>query len=199
MKKGGLLYCFAVSVLMLYGCANSKENEESHQPQTNTPTEEQTSQNNEEESQQDTTLMEFGKEFQPPHFQVEKFNVAKTTEGNLEITIDYVFDQELFEFLKSKPIEYYYVVHYPTQLAESTTVTESNIIKGETISDSTTQMNYSIQLNQDIPENFDIDSLVKEPVGFQLYVLDKNKDPEFIIDDIYHYSDSSSTVLLDLQ
>lgn len=84
-------------------------------------------------------------------------------------------------------------------MAESTNVTESNIIKGETISDSTTQMNYSIQLNQDIPENFDIDSLVNEPVGFQLYVLDKNKDPEFIIDDIYHYSDLRSVALLDLQ
>jgi hypothetical protein len=41
--------------------------------------------------------------------------------------------------------------------------------------------------SEDIPEDYDSQSLTDEPIDFQLIILNKEKDPVHIIDDIYHY------------
>ncbi|SJN40427.1 BH2809 unknown [Marinilactibacillus psychrotolerans 42ea] len=188
MKKVALINWLLGSVLMISGCSLVSVTDKSDKKQMDTMNVEK-SKKEEAVSQKKTDLIDFEEEFQPPHFQVEDFSISNTVDEKMHITIDYTFDQELFDFMKSNSPEYYYLIEYPTQLVENTNLVKSDIIKGVELDESSTQMTYSIEIEEEIPEGFDIDSLMKEPTGFQLFILNKDKDPIHIIDDIYYYSD----------
>lgn len=188
IKKAALINWLLGSVLMISGCSLVSVTDESDKKQMDTMNVEK-SKKEEAVSQKKTDLIEFGEEFQPPHFQVEDFSISNTVDEKMHITIDYTFDQELFDFMKSNSPEYYYLIEYPTQLVENTNLVKSDIIKGPELEESSTQMAYSIEIEEEIPDNFDIHSLMEEPTGFQLFILNKDKHPTYIVDDIYHYSD----------
>lgn len=171
-----------ILTLIFSGCSSSNNDTEENpteKPEENTPESEHLQQNN--------SPMNFGEAFQPPHFQVEGFTVTNSYEGQLSIQIDYVFDDELFNFIKDNQLEYYYRIVYPTQLKEDINLESSGDIHGESLTESSSQMNGSIEVSEDIPEDYDSQSLTDEPIDFQLIILNKDKDPVHIIDDIYHY------------
>ena len=189
MKNILLIGNLVIFILIFSGC--SLINESNHGDKE-TLTESEMEESTEKKgaiSQQKESPIDFGEEFHPPHFQVENFDVSIAEGDKLSIRVDYVFDQELFNFIKDKSPEYYYIIQYPSQLGEDLDLKRSDYIKGITIIESSSQMNYSIEIKEEVPEDYNINPIIKEPIGFQLIILNKNKYPVHIIDDIYFYSD----------
>lgn len=195
MKNLFLAGSLVIVLFFFSGCSSTSEGTNNNQEKQTSALIEKSDQDQVEGSQQSTKQNNFGKEFMPPHFQVEQFQVS-AIENNQKMLIqmDYVFDQELFDFIKTENPEFYYSIQYPFQLQEDLNLTKSDPIKGEEISELDSQMNYSIEIEEEIPEDYDLSSIVKEPIGFQLTILNKDGEPESLFDDIYHYSDFNSVV-----
>lgn len=195
MKNLFFTASLAIGLFIFSGCTFTSNRNNSNQEKEPSAVVEKLDQDQVEDTQQSTRQNNFGTEFRAPHFQVEQFQIS-TIENNQKMLIqmDYVFDQELYDFIKIENPEFYYSIQYPFQLQEDLNLTKSDPIKGEEISDLDSQMNYSIEIEEEIPEDYDISSIAAEPIGFQLTILNKDDEPESIFDDIYHYSEFSSEV-----
>lgn len=195
MKNLFLAGSLVIVLFFFSGCSFTSDGNNSNQEKAMSAVVEKSDQDQVESSQQNTEQNNFGKEFMPPHFQVEQFQVS-TIENNQKMLIqmDYVFDQELFDFIKTENLVFNYSIQYPSQLEENLNLTKSDPIKGEEISELDSQMNYSIEIEEEIPEDYDLSSIVEEPIGFQLTILNKDGEPESLFDDIYQYSIFNSEV-----
>lgn len=178
MKKLLFIHVVIAITLIISSCSSSSNKEEGSSEDTG---------ENEKTPLQEEASTDIGEAFQPPHFQLEAFDVSTINEGELLIQIDYLFDQELFDFLKDQQLEYYYLIKYPHQLKEDLNLEASAPISGNIFDEPDSQMNGTIQINEIIPNDYPIEEIIEDPTGFQLIILNKDKDPVHIIDDIYHY------------
>ncbi|RWZ58579.1 hypothetical protein EQV77_06325 [Halobacillus fulvus] len=133
------------------------------------------------------------KQFYPPHFKVTDFAVRIDEQNKLSIRMNYLFDQELFEFLRTEQPEFYYAIEYPEAIHEMLGQPTSDFIRGETFSATGGQLNHSLEIEEQLPEDIsenDLGWLRDEWTGYRLILSDQNQDAFHIFDDIFHYSKS---------
>lgn len=141
------------------------------------------------DEKQDVTL-DFGQEFQPPHFQIENFIIGASEDQKVKFKLSYTIDQSLYNFLSTINPEYYFFIEYPENkemFGEKKTTTP---VKGEVIKDNTTAMNYEIVFEEvikdlTVSEQKELNTTLE---GYKLIITNKDKYPVHIIDDIYHFT-----------
>lgn len=136
------------------------------------------------------SIMDFGQEFQPPHYQIDEFIIKTSKDPKIRFEIDYTIDQSLYKFLATEKPEYYFFIEYPenTDIFEEKKTT--NYVKGQVIGDNTTEMNYKIVFEESLKDLTESEKKELNTVfeGYKLIITNKDKHPIHIIDDIYHYT-----------
>lgn len=136
------------------------------------------------------SIMDFGQEFQPPHYQIDEFIIKTSKDQKVRFEIDYTIDQSLYKFLAIEKPEYYFFIEYPenTEIFEEKKTT--NYVKGQVIGDNTTEMNYKIVFEESLKDLTESEKKELNTVfeGYKLIITNKDKYPIHIIDDIYHYT-----------
>lgn len=136
-------------------------------------------------------VIDFGKEFYPPHFQIGAFAVNTKKEENIEFKISYELDEELFEFLSKNNPTYYFSIEYPQFLVELINSNGSKLVKGQTIKKAASKREFNITINQSLSSQLseaEIDQVITQLEGYKLIISNVNKYPIHIIDDIYYYT-----------
>ncbi|KGX84637.1 hypothetical protein [Pontibacillus litoralis] len=165
-------------LIMTISCSNSEANEKATLPETNP----------QEENKQEQVLLDYGEEFIPPHFQVEKFSL-QVNDNSLYFEVDYVYDQQLFTFLQNHQPTYYYAIQYPPEVKELLSKKQSAWVEGPVISDDVTKRNYELTIEEEISDLSakQITSFENQLEGYKLIVFNSEKYPIHIINDLYHY------------
>jgi len=195
MRNQYNLILILITLLLFSACSSHTPTENSKINNTVTQSEQESL--TEKENQQ---MIDFGKRFNPPNFQVEAFNV-QISEGYLIMNLNFTISEELHEFLLQKPV-YYFQIRYPEALAKIIMLEQSEIAIGPEVEKGV--RSYYVQFKQSISKNLskeEISKLVGNKDGYQLLVLNKNKYPVHIFDDINGFAkvdpNKSSNIYID--
>lgn len=126
--------------------------------------------------------------FLPPKFKVNKFEVA-IDKKDIIYSIDYTLDSELYGKLERNDSEYFFQLKFPNEVFDILDKQNTEIEKGALIKKN--KLNYTTEIKMKLPNdlaNKDIKYLKNHKKGYGLYVLDYDKDPVQLYEDINLYS-----------
>ncbi|WP_430791064.1 hypothetical protein VBD025_08125 [Virgibacillus flavescens] len=187
MKKGFLTVLMTI-ILISFGCSN--------QDVVNSTKFNPKKENVEQLKDIDTNdvsmeLVDFGKEFFPPHFQINSFNIDIPNVNSIEFNINYVLDEELYNFLSDNKPKYYFNIQYPLSLSNIIGISESKFINVSELNVIGSEREFNLIIKQDTAEKLsreDIQDIQSQLEGYRLVIYNVNKQPMHIVDDIFHYS-----------
>jgi hypothetical protein len=126
------------------------------------------------------------KKFLPPNFLVKKIEI-EAQNHSIKLVIDYVLSEKLYKILEQYK-DYYFMIEYPEELSNLTSVKNSKPVKGPLPKNG--QLSNSVTIisswNNAIPENL-INKLNKGELRYNLVILDKEMFPVHVFNDIQWY------------
>jgi len=123
--------------------------------------------------------------FLPPNFIVTKFDID-LKEKNIEFNMDYIFNEKLYNILKSN-VEYSFVIVYPEPVQKIINKKNSDIISGKINLDG--QLNYSLSYIEKLESEIDekqFNEVIRDDMSYQLYILNSD-DKVFQIFPTFRY------------
>lgn len=188
MKKVFLAVLLLI-VFVVSGCSgqNFKEGNTTDSVQKEMKTQPTTDDSQNEDKQ----IVDFGKEFWPPHFQVNDFSISAKKDKNIEFVLNYQLDKKLYDFLSQNNPAYYFSIEYPSSLEELIDIKKSGLVRGPSINKNDSRQDFNLTINQKLSNelsNAEIDKVTNQLGGYKLIIYNVNKYPIHIINDIFDYT-----------
>lgn len=194
-KQTKMFLVISASLLFLTGCISTGSTE-SPEKKVTTSTEEKgansTEENKNESMQQENKTDEkynLEQKLLPPKFFIKNFNATynkKTKE--IIYQMEYQMDLDIYESLTIGNQEIYFALIYPESIQKHYGTVTSELV--ESIQPNDNKLNYEVLFKQKIIGNLsenDIQSITSKLEGYNLNIVDKDKDVISIFNDIFGY------------
>ncbi|RXZ81738.1 hypothetical protein EBB07_13870 [Paenibacillaceae bacterium] len=177
------LLCFT---LLISGC------ERPESVQSETPSNEQIQSENPSNEDAQNRAPDYESMFFPPNFTVTYFAVLYENKS-INITIDYEFNVELYELLKSD-VKYSFMIAYPQEISNIINKEHSEVIETDTIDD-TGKLNYKVNYSETLTTELTKEQidLIIHNTSYGLFVLNSDNKVFSILNDLIHRLPSISS------
>jgi|GEM_PF-2564420 len=184
------IFCLLmISIVILSGCQNNNNNESTLKNEaTQQPIPSSSMENNDNENIEDEKKS-YENMFFPPNFVVKKMDFHYE-DKKLDITLEYVFNAELYHLLKEDNADFSFIITYPEDLVTILAKEQSELINAEEIKDDG-KLNYKMQYTETFedeitPEQF---AAIARNMSYNLYILNSEEKVFSILNGFRYQAD----------